>query len=130
MREIKSETGKSSVLVFAVDGPGPGGASHHYQILSPDRKLCLGDIRFQDGAILSVGVNGLTHESLLATIVDRLTAFQAGPFACVENAEALAAVQVALVALGKRTARRTAAGIEGTHVAETPVEKEKAPAKK
>ncbi|ODT86711.1 MAG: hypothetical protein ABS78_15575 [Phenylobacterium sp. SCN 70-31] len=72
---------------------------------------------FQNGPIGEVGVNGLTHEALLAILVDRLRAFQAGPFSCRENALALTKLEEAQQWLGARTRARMVRGVEGTHAA-------------
>jgi hypothetical protein len=50
---------------------------------------------------------------LLAIVIDRLTAFQAGPFANKYNSEALDHAQQALDALRQRTIDRLARGVEG-----------------
>jgi hypothetical protein len=73
------------------------------------------EIHFQEGPIAEVGTNGLTHESLLAIVIDRLQAFQKGPFACRENALALTKIEEAMHWLHHRTAARVARGVEGTH---------------
>lgn len=109
-----------ALRVTAVDGPGPGGASHRYQIrIAPSSELgidfLLADLSFQNGPVKDAGgVNGITHEALLAVLIDRLQAFQAGPYACQENAAALHALEAALLYLNSRTLRREAAGVEGT----------------
>lgn len=72
-------------------------------------------LRFQNGPIAEVGTNGLTHEALLAIIVDRMQGFQAGPFACRENALALTKLEEAQHWLLHRTRTREARGVEGTH---------------
>jgi hypothetical protein len=72
-------------------------------------------IKFQDGTLKESGVNGLTHEVLLAILIDRLECFQRGSFACVENARALGALKMAAESLHSRTKRRTLEGTEGTH---------------
>lgn len=110
------------IQVFAVDGPGPGGASHHYRIELPavetaDTKQPPSSVNifFQKGPILECGVNGLTHENLLAILIDRMEGFQSGPYACDENAAALTALQTAQGILKARTEKRLARGVEGTH---------------
>lgn len=125
MREIhdhKVNTANGQITLFAVDEPGPGGASHHYraQWLAPSpagsEPLHYNyEIVFQNGPILEAGVNGLTHEVLLAILVDRLKAFQAGPYACRENALALTKLEEAQHWLHARTRARLARGVEGTH---------------
>jgi hypothetical protein len=67
------------------------------------------------GPIGEVGVNGVTHEALLAILIDRMQAFQKGPYSCRENALALTKLEEAVHWLNARTARRTAQGVEGTH---------------
>lgn len=109
------------LIVLVLDGPGPGGASHVYDIgirTSPGNKYYQQAVRlcFQNGPVKENGdgVNGLTHEALLAVLIDRMQGFQAGPYACPENAAALNALRNAMTYLHERTQRREAAGIEGT----------------
>jgi hypothetical protein len=73
-------------------------------------------INFQDGPINEVGVNGVMNEDLLTMAVVRLEAFQASPFKCDENQEALEYINKALEALNRRTQNRIERGVEGTHV--------------
>lgn len=102
--------------VVVVDNPGHGGANHAYLITSkdPDFHVPL-EICFQDGPINEVGVNGVTHEALLAVIIDRLRCFQAGPYACRENALALTNIEQGLLWLHSRTRERMFRNVEGTH---------------
>ena len=78
-----------------------------------DVELC--NIKFQNGPILEFGVNGISNESLLAIVEDRLAGFQSGEFACRENAIALIKLQEAMMWLQKRTRDRMARGVEGTN---------------
>lgn len=73
------------------------------------------DINFQNGPIKESGVNGISNESLLAIVEDRLLGFQSGQFACRENAIALTKLQEAMMWLQKRTRDRVARGVEGTN---------------
>lgn len=122
MRELHGhQTGvvNESLRIEARDEPGPGGANQHYFLEwdSPQRgKGSCGSINlvFQRGAISEAGVNGITNEALLAVVIDRLEAFQRGPFACVQNERALAGLRTAMAALKTRTAERIARGVEGT----------------
>lgn len=59
--------------------------------------------------------NGTFVEDVLAAVRDRLVWYQAGPYACGENAEAIAAVDEALAALASRRADRVRRGVDGTH---------------
>lgn len=72
---------------------------------------------FQNGPLQETGgvPNGLSNESLLAIVEDRLLGFQSGQFACRENAIALTKIQEAMMWLQKRTRNRLARGIEGTN---------------
>ena len=59
--------------------------------------------------------NGAFVEDVLAAVIDRITFYQNGRFACPENAQALEDLKCAALALDLRTQRREAANIEGTH---------------
>lgn len=100
--------------IAVIDEPGAGGANHEYVITHP-----IGEhrISFQNGPIKEVGVNGITQEALLAVVIDRLRAFQAGPFASRENAIALTHCEDALMWLQRRTVDRIRRGVEGRSVA-------------
>lgn len=118
MREIVThkvlgDTGGVPLRIVVVDDPAPQGASHHYQILGKDGEV-LGDVKFQNGPIGEVGVNGVTHEALLAIVADRLEGYQSGPYACRENALSLTSVQQAMHWLFSRTIARLRRGVEGT----------------
>lgn len=118
-----------TLTITVLDEPGHGGACHCYSIEGFSTATNSSDpfvvrhgapaehatILFQNGPINEVGVNGVTHEALLAILCDRLRGFQAGPYASADNAEALAAMEQAQTALQRRTLARMARGIEGTH---------------
>ena len=99
------------IVINVVDPPGPEGANHRYEAFLPDGTAYC--IDFQNGPINEVGINGLTQEVLMAICVDRLRSFQAGPFACRENAVALTKLEESLMWLHKRTRNRIARGVEG-----------------
>lgn len=61
--------------------------------------------------------NGAFVETLIAAAKDRIDFYQSSKFNCADNAEAAAHLEAALVALQRRTASRTARGVEGTHAA-------------
>jgi hypothetical protein len=117
------------IVIAVTDQPGSGGANHRYEITGFDtekndsRKDSQGYassfskqvILFQNGPINEKGVNGLTQEVLLAIVADRLRSFQAGPYACKENACALTHVEEALHWLQQRTLARMRRGVEGTN---------------
>ena len=59
--------------------------------------------------------NGAFVETIIDVVIKRLEFYQSSKFACEENAGALGALDAALKHLQSRTARRVAAGTEGTH---------------
>lgn len=112
--------------ILVADEPGACGANHLYTVggfnaetnpSNPSANACGVeiDILFQNGPISEVGVNGLTHEALLAIVIDRMESFQAGPYSCRENAIALTKMQEAQMWLLQRTKGRMDRGVEGTH---------------
>lgn len=123
LTDHKVNPANDRITISVMDAPGSGGACHHYMVTlpewtrAPDGSDAKGvwDIQFQNGPIGEVGVNGLTHEVLLAICADRLRAFQAGPFAGRENALALTKIEEAQHWLHHRTLARMARGVEGTH---------------
>lgn len=121
MREITSHIVNpvnDKLKIAVMDEPGAGGANHEYRIRTVDQpNNRLWHLNFQNGPINEHGVNGVTQEALLAIVADRLESFQAGPFACTENARALDSVRDAMLWLQSRTKARMARGIEGSNVA-------------
>lgn len=132
MRQLtghKVNPANDKLNIAVVDEPGSGGASHLYQITGFNSGTNPSDpwtkrhgqvaehstILFQNGPINEVGVNGLTHEALLAILIDRLQAFQKGPYAGRENAIALTHLEDAQHWLQHRTRARMDRGVEGTH---------------
>lgn len=128
MRELtdhKVNPANDVLTVRVMDEPGSGGACHAYLISGfdnttnpsdpddQDPDTCL--VLFQNGPIAEVGVNGVTHEVLLAIVADRLRSFQKGPYACKANACALTHIEEALHWLQQRTIERMRRGVEGTH---------------
>ena len=115
------------LAITVTDEPGAGGANHRYEIRGYDATTnpsCAHVdsfqetvILFQNGPINERGVNGITQEVLLAIVADRLRSFQAGPYACRENALALTKIEEAQHWLQQRTIARMRRGVEGTHVA-------------
>lgn len=114
--------------IEVLDAPGSGGANHAYVVggfdadSNPskrflDKQATGGNVvlLFQNGPISETGTNGITHEALLAVLIDRFHSFQAGPFACAENDLALKHLCSAQDAMHQRTKARMARGVEGTH---------------
>jgi hypothetical protein len=129
MRELhghKVNPANDTVTIKVTDEPGQGGANHRYEIsgfntetnasrLDHDGNRQQVNLLFQNGPIPEFGVNGITHEVLLAILIDRLQGFQNGPYACRENALALTKLQEAQMWLQSRTRERMTRGVEGTH---------------
>jgi hypothetical protein len=132
MRQIdehKINPASDTLSITVTDEPGSGGANHRYVVegfetgtnasLSEDNfePKSRTVILFQNGPIPENGVNGLTHEVLLAIVSDRLRSFQKGPFSCKANACALTHIEEAQHWLQQRTIERMRRGVEGTHTA-------------
>lgn len=117
--------GAAPVRVLVLDKRGAGNASHRYrlewaaQTIDPPGGAHAGgnalEITFQNGPIKEAGQNGVTNEALLSVLIDRMRGFQAGPYACGENANALRHLADALGWLLARTKARIDRGVEGTH---------------
>lgn len=132
MREIedhKVNPANDTLTITVADEPGAGGANHLYQVTGFNTASNASDpfskrygqpadhstILFQNGPIPEVGVNGVTHEVLLAIVADRLRSFQKGPYSCKANACALTHIEEAQHWLQQRTIERMRRGVEGTH---------------
>ena len=85
-----------------------------YEVGDPDGVYV--HIPMQHGTLIEKGVNGVLLEQLLFIVKDTLEDFQAGEFACEENANALSHTQKALDFLDVRARARIAQGVEGQHV--------------
>jgi len=102
-----------------------GGACHHYDVVDrpipdgcvPSEDEVLGVIKFQKGPVRPDNINGVTNESLIAIVLDRLRAYQRGSFSCRENAITIAKLEEALMWQHKRTLDRMRRGVEGRHEA-------------
>lgn len=116
--------------VFALDDPGPGGAHHLYEVVKLNTgRICEEDDTFRtrpENMLLTVqmqegprnspdAIHGVLDTDLLEIVRDRLTAFQAGPYACRENACALTHIEEALLWMNKRAEDRITRGVLGTY---------------
>jgi len=118
MRQIndhKVNPANDTLTLTVLDEPGHGNACHEYEVSHPNMPPTR--VSFQNGPINEDGngVNGLTHEVLLAIVADRLRGFQSGPYACKANACALTHIEEAQHWLQQRTLERMRRGVEGTH---------------
>jgi hypothetical protein len=108
---MKSIATHSPSNVVAVDEVGPGGAHHEFLIKGQSSET---RIQFQKGPRREAGsVEGIFTDDLLAIVETTLMEFQEGPYACGENAEALAAVSAAREAMARRVSDRAARGVLG-----------------
>lgn len=89
-----------------------GGAPHRYTLITPNDAQQVVFHHAVDGVIPAVP-NGVTLEAWTAIQIDCLERFQAGPYPCAENAEALDHYRAALAALRRRTLARMSQGVEG-----------------
>lgn len=116
--------------VFALDDPGPGGAHHLYEVVKLNTgRICEEDDTFRtrpENMLLTVqmqkgprnspdAIQGVLDTDLLEIVRDRLAAFQAGPYACRENACALTHIEEALLWMNKRVEDRITRGVLGTY---------------
>jgi hypothetical protein len=111
----KINPANDKLLLEVLDEPGQGGACHKYLVTLPPPSGLAYHVDFQNGPINEVGINGITHEVLLAILIDRMEHFQAGPYANDYNAAALDHLRSAQGALLDRTRERMGRGVEGTH---------------
>jgi hypothetical protein len=125
-REIKTHKIEDKDINQSLDIWAEDGKTHEYVITYPRKKpddgktrldlLNLVEINFQNGAVKEHGVNGISNESLLAIVIDRLQGFQSGEFSCRENAIALTKLEEAMLWLHKRTKDRLERGVEGKNI--------------
>lgn len=125
MRKLITENSDYVEIVVKEElGEGEGGVCHEYFIgrgekLQGEAPVPIGEyghVSFQKGPVREKGFNGCDQEDLLVIIIDRLRFFQAGAFACRENAIALTKCEEALLWLQSRTKNRIQRGVEGTNV--------------
>jgi hypothetical protein len=74
-------------------------------------------IKFQNGPVKEVGVNGTQIGNVIEILVRRLEGFQDGAFPCRENAIAITKLQEAAMWLEFRTRKRMQQGVEGLNAA-------------
>jgi len=102
-----------------------GGASHKYMI---NRQLVVGGDHVAEPALISAAyiqfqcgprherasTPGIVEAALLAVLIDRMRSFQAGPFACRENALVQTKLEEAMHWLKHRADARARRGVLGT----------------
>ena len=101
--------------VFRWKEKGPGGAWHAYLVRDAETKGGF-VIFFQKGPRNEPGSEpGLLDTDLLEIVRDRLKCFQAGEYACRENACALTHIEEALMWMNKRVEDRAERQVLGTY---------------
>lgn len=100
---MRIHTDKNNVYVNAIsmDGEGYSIGGHLYQITAGNKTT---ELMFQHGGVVENGVNGITNESLLAVLANRIE-FLNSKFPCEENITALENITLAQAALESRTAK-------------------------
>jgi len=86
-----------------------------FEVRKVEDGTTLATIRFQEGPIKLVGVNGVNNEDLIHMVIRRLEGFQEWDHQCRENAHAITKLEEALLWLRKRTMDREMRGVEGTN---------------
>jgi hypothetical protein len=116
--------GLNEAITILSDPPDRSGAAHRYHLgiaTTPNYTEQCGFIQFQQGPRKVLGsIPGATEAAVLAVLIDRLEGFQAGPYACPENAEQLEHLRAALALTKARADRRAAAGTLGTMQTDPP----------
>ena len=103
--------------------PNAGGASHKYEVrhyppLAGGAYYTYAELSFQHGPRNVAGSTvGCLDDHVLAIEIDRMRAFQDGPFACDANAEALNHLEAAQRILRERAEERRARGVLGKNLA-------------
>lgn len=106
-------------IVYAVDEPGNGGASHHYAVNAIKEDVEYPTdwyVVFQNGPRKDENSqHGVLDTDLLEIVRDRLKSFQAGPFSSRENACALTHIEEALMWMNRRVEDRIERNVLGTN---------------
>lgn len=101
--EKPDEASIAAGIIIVGDDLGAGGAFTKYSLGTPNNVV---EFEFLPKP------GGLTNESLLSVVRDRLEGFQSGPYACEENARALERVRDAIEYLENRAKRIAAQNAE------------------
>jgi hypothetical protein len=105
--------GLNESITIEADGPGPGGASHTYIMKIGEEVVC--HLQFQNGPRNVEGsIPGVTEQAVLAALIDRIKSFQAGKFACRENAIVITHLETAMLWSKERTNERARRAVLGT----------------
>lgn len=113
--------GLNESIYIVTDTPDQSGAAHRYDLSiaagpdgHPGEVQLVGHLRFQQGPRNVEGsFPGITEAALLAVLIDRLRGFQAGPYACRENAIQLTKLEECLMWTKQRAHDRAKRGVLG-----------------
>lgn len=103
MREITGHN-NDGIKILALDQAESGPPLKYvieYSIPGGDARSVVVGLTFQDGPMDLFGVNGLSDESLLAILIDRMEGFDNGREACKGTTLALSALRDARRVLGR-----------------------------
>ena len=119
MRKLSTIQKRNNLnTVYAIDEPSIGNANHVYNVVITDGQgnETPYSIAFQRGPRKEAdSVHGLLDTDLLEIVRDRLKGFQAGEFACRENALALTHLEECLLWMNFRVESRNERGVLGTN---------------
>jgi len=116
MKKVKADITKDTVSIFK------NTSNHKYFLIpteNPDEKIdnysdLSQVIKFQEGPINEVGINGITEASLISVLIDRFEYFQKNTkLPCDENETILDNLYHSLFMINKRTEDRIQKNIEG-----------------
>ena len=113
MTRIYEDQNGVAVNAISRTADGEDVTGNLYQVLAGTYNI---DIKFQMGNPKETGVNGVTNESLLVILINRLEHLNSR-FRCDENEDAIASMKSALESLESRTKARINRGVEGLEVA-------------
>ena len=115
---------ESITLTCDDQDPNGGGASHLYQAAmvvadpseegAPPQSSLVLHVQFQHGPRAEPGSkHGITEAVLYSILLDRLRAFQAGPYPCMENEHQIEMLEKCLASTKRRADERAARGVLG-----------------
>lgn len=107
-----------SITISADELDPQSGAASHYYVADMENSarnpIKVAEVQFQHGPRHEPGSkSGVTEAVLLTIVADRMRSFNAGPFACRENALVLTKVEEALHWLKHRADERAKRGVLG-----------------
>lgn len=104
--------GLNESINIDTDTPDASGAAHLYYLFIDGNSV--GHVQFQKGPRNVEGSTpGATEAAILAILIDRLKGFQAGPYACRENAIQLTKLEECLHWTKARADERAKRGVLG-----------------